>query len=114
MAKRDLKIRQKIFYQELAKKSIKVNEPPQKQKVKNFWSKIWEDNESHISDASWIKHQEKLNENQEQQEWTEFTKEETLHAITKPSNLEAPENDGIANFWLKHLNSVHGELGCGL
>ena len=56
----------KRFYRELGKKSIVVKEPPEIREVKEFWSKIWEDNKFHNSEAQWIKDQEKGTENQEQ------------------------------------------------
>ena len=100
----------KRFYRELGKKSIEVNETPEMQKVKDFWSKIWKDIKTHNSDASWIEDQEKTNEYQGQQKWIDITKEEAVLAIMKFSNWKAPGNDGIANFWIKNLTSVHDEL----
>ena len=100
----------KRFYRELGKKSIEVNEPPKIQEVEDFWSKIWENNKTHNSNASWIKEQEKMNEHQEPQKWNDITKEEAVLAIMKSSNWKAPGNDGIANYWLKNLTSVHVEL----
>ena len=89
------------------KKSIKVNETPEMQKVEDFWSKIWEDIKTHNSDASWIEDQEKTNEYQQQQKLIDITKEEAVLAIMKFSNWKAPGNDGIANFWIKNLTSVY-------
>ena len=100
----------KRFYHELGKKSIEVKEPPEIPEVEEFWSKIWEDNKSHNSEAQWIKDLEKVTENQEQQRWHDISKEEAILAIMKSSNWKAPGNDGIANFWLKNLSSVHEDL----
>ena len=100
----------KRFYCELGKKSIEVKEPPEICEVEEFWSKIWEDNKSHNSEAQWIKDQEKVTENQEQQRWHDISKEEAILAIMKSSNWKAPGNDGIAKFWLKNLSSVHEDL----
>ena len=100
----------KRFYRELRKKSIEVKEPPEIREVEEFWSKIWEDNKSHNSEAQWIKDQEKVIENQEQQRWHDISKEEAILAIMKSSNWKAPGNDGIANFWLKNLSSIHEDL----
>jgi len=100
----------KRFYRKLGKKSIEVKEPPEIREVEEFWSKIWEDNKSHNIEAQWIKDLEKVTENQEQQRWHDISKEEAILAIMKSSNWKAPGNDGIANFWLKNLSSVHEDL----
>ena len=65
---------------------------------------------THNSNASWSKDQEKINEHQEQQNWIDITKDEVVLAIMKYSNWKAPGNDGIANFWIKNLTSIHDEF----
>ena len=64
------------------------------------------------SDAPWIEDQEKTNEYQEQK-WIDITREEAVLAIMKSSNWKAPGNDGIANFSIKNLTSIHDELTIG-
>ena len=100
----------KRFYRELGRKSIEINEPPEMQEVENFWSKLWKGVRTHNSSASWIKDQEKINEHQEQQKLIDITKDEDVLAIMKSSNWKAPGNDGIANFWIKNLTSIHEKL----
>lgn len=79
------------------------------QEVEDFLSKIWEHIKTHNSHALWIEDQEKRNEYQEQK-WIDITREQAVLAIMKPSNWKAPGNDGIANFSIKNLTSIHDEL----
>ena len=39
-----------------------------------------------------------------------MNQKESLTAIQKSSNWIAPENEGIANIWLKYLPVVHDDL----
>ena len=77
--------------------------------VETFLSKIWKGVGTRNSYASWIKDQVKINEHQEQQKWIDITEHEVVFTIMKYSKWKARENDGMANFWLKSLNSIHEE-----
>jgi len=53
---------------------------------------------------------EKDNENGNQQEWVGITLEETKKAIKMTSNWKTPGIDGVANYWIKHMTSLHDAL----
>jgi len=61
-------------------------------------------------EATWIHRLEKEHESTKQQEWMSITLEETRTAIMKTSNWKTPGNDGVANFWLKSITSLHQDL----
>ena len=48
----------KRFYRELGKKTIQIEKPPEKGKVKKFWQNILEQGVKHKENAQWIKDQE--------------------------------------------------------
>ena len=73
-------------------------------------SKIWDNNKTHNDGLHWIQDQAKKNQHAPTQEWSNITTEETIKANHKTSNWEAAECDGVANFWLKQLTSLHPEL----
>jgi len=100
----------KKLYRELGKKAINVQKPPSLEEVETFWSKIWENNKAHNDGAHWIQDQAKENQHVPTQEWSDVTTEETTKAIHKTSNWKAAGCDGVANFWIKELTSLHPEL----
>ena len=100
----------KKFYRELDNKKIDVTHPPTTDKIEDFWGKIWEERKDHNQDAKWIQDQEKQYEGIESQEWTDIAEIEIVAAIKKSSNWKAPGVDGIANFWIKNLSSIHKYL----
>ena len=100
----------KKFYRELGKKKIDVNEPPTIEEVEEFWSKIWENNKTHNDQATWIQQEQDKHKNLMSQEWSEINITETTASINKTNNWKAPGIDGVANFWIKHLPSIHEDL----
>ena len=80
------------------------------QEVENLWSKIWEDNKTHNVEASWINIKNKCTKNKKNRSGQTSRQKRLYLAGMKSSNWKAPGNDGIANFWIKHLTSVHEEL----
>ena len=75
--------------------------------VESFWSNIWEKPKIYNKEATRVTKVEKENETGKQQEWVGITLEETKRAIHKTSNWKTPGNDGIANFWIKNMTSLH-------
>ena len=100
----------KKLYREMGKKKTDVNKPPAIKEVKNFWSKIWEEDKQHNEEAAWIQQQEAQQKDVELQEWSDIDITETTAAINTASNLKAPRIDRVANFWVKNFPSVHEDL----
>ena len=98
------------LYRELGQKEIKVEETPPKDDMEQYWRKIWEDTKSHDQKASWIKEQENLHRDIQEQEWKEITMEELDCTIKRANNWKSPGIDMLPNFWLKYITSLHAEL----
>ena len=100
----------KKFYRQLRENKVEINNPPSITDVENFWGNIWEIKKTHNSGAEWIPNLQNLNMEVEIQTWSDITPEETIRAINKTSNWKAAGCDGIANFWMKTLTSLHEDL----
>ena len=100
----------KKFYRELGKKSIEINEPPKIDEVESLWGNIWEKQKSYNENAGWLDQIETENIEVIYQVWPQITLEETKSAIKKASNWKCPGKDGIANFCIKNLPSLHQDL----
>ena len=100
----------KKFYRDLGKKNIEVEQIPESGAVENFWANIWEKKKQHNDKAEWIKQIENDNKETPEHEWPDITTNETKTAIQKSSSWKAPGQDGIANFWLKHITALHEDL----
>ena len=87
-----------------------MGEPPTLEEVVDFWSKIWENDESHSKNAEWIKNHDALHKDQQSQPWKTIDTEETTYAINKSSNWKSPRIDKVTNFWLKNLISIHEDM----
>ena len=97
----------KKFYKELGKKSIEINEPSKIEEVESFWGNIWEKQKSYNKNATWLNQIETENIEVNYQGWPQINLEETKSAIKKASNWKYPGKDGITNFWIKNLPSLH-------
>ena len=68
--------------------------------VETFWSKIWENSKTHNDAAHWIQDRAKENQHFPTQEWS----------IHQTSNWKSTGCDGVANFWLKQVISLHHQF----
>ena len=100
----------KKFYREQGKKNIVIHQALEKESVENFWSSIWEEEKRHNVNAEWIRQLENDNQNIPEQVWSGISIEETTIAIKRSKNWKSPGNDGVANFWLKHVTELHEDL----
>ena len=100
----------KQFYRELGKKQIDVNDPPTLDEIEDFWSRIWENEESHNEVAEWIKEQEGKYKDQQRQEMTDITTDDIRMAIKNSNNWTSPGLDKIPNFWLKNIEELHSDM----
>ena len=88
------------LYRELGKKAITIQNPPSLVEVETFWSKIWENSKTHNDAAHWIQDRAKENQHFPTQEWS----------IHQTSNWKSTGCDGVANFWLKQVISLHHQF----
>lgn len=79
-------------------------------KQRAFGGNIWEKQKSYNKDATWLDQIETENIEVNYQVWPQITLKETKSAIKKASNWKSPGKDGIANFWIKNLPSLHQDL----
>ena len=100
----------KKFYRELGKKNVIIHQVPEWESIESLCSSIWEEEMHHNMNAEWIRQLEKDNQNIPKQIWLDISIEETKIAIKRSKNWKSPGNDGIANFWLKHLTELHEDL----
>ena len=63
-----------------------MDEPPTSDEVDQLWSEIWENDKSHNEAAEWIRKQEELHKQRENQSWKPIDANEVTHAIKKSSN----------------------------
>ena len=87
-----------------------MDETPTSHEVEQFWSEIWENDKSHNEAAEWIRKQEELHKQRENQPWRAIDADEVTHAIKKSSNWKSPRKDKVTNFWLKQLVSIHEDM----
>ena len=85
---------------ELEKKAITIQNPSSLVEVETFWSKIWENSKTHNDAAHWIQDRAKENQHFPTQEWS----------IHQTSNWKSTGCDGVANFWLKQVISLHHQF----
>ncbi len=112
---RNFKENTKKFYRDISKKHSDVLNPPNKEDLEQFWKPIWENEKSYNEEAEWINRQSKiLDEVIQPQEWGEISVDEISHQIRKSANWKSPGLDGIPNFWLKQLVSLHDDLAVAL
>ena len=60
--------------------------------------------------AEWIRQVENDNQKIPEQIWSDISLAETKIAIKRSKNWKSPGNDGIANFWIKHLTVLHKDM----
>ena len=98
------------FYNNILGMQKKIIQVPPKEEVENFWKKIWGRNNAHNDTAGWIQEEYEKNKQTKVMEWEDINITELKSVLNSTSNWKAPGMDGIPNFWLKHLTSIHPNL----
>ena len=75
-----------------------------------FWKDIWETPVSHKADAHWIKDIKEDLHDVEEQATLNITKSKLEARVKRMSNWTSPGPDGVHNYWIKHLSSLHERL----
>lgn len=100
----------KKFYRELNQKQKPVEEPPSNFSIETFWKGILEDEQKHNSEAKWIHQEKERHVNVVDGEWNDITLEEMKEILKSLHNWKSPGLDKVQNFWIKNLDSLHGQL----
>ena len=75
-----------------------------------FWKDIWESPVTHNVDADWIKDIKQDLSDVEKQPSINISKPKLVARVKRMSNWTSPGPDGVHNYWLKHLSSLHGRI----
>ena len=106
---------QKRFYDEISGKAQnQENEIPEKDKVMDFWSKIWQNQSKHNDKAEWIKDTIKEYQHVEKQEDLKIEHNMVKKSARKMKNWKAAGADGIQGFWIKNLTNLHKRMATQL
>eukprot|EP00957_Ditylum_brightwellii_P157644 11998493-Ditylum_brightwellii.AAC.1 len=66
----------KRFYNSLRSSSDALNDPPTKDEITNFWTKLFGKTEKNNNEAAWLQVEEESIQQVQQQQWTNITIEE--------------------------------------
>ena len=97
---------QKTLFEELEGNKHNVNDMPDAEKSRKFWSDIWSKEEAHNENAMWIKDVENTFAQKNKQENIVITPRLISKEVVKLPNWKAPGPDGLQGYWLKHIKSV--------
>ena len=104
------KYNQKKVFRDWKSKAIKVEEPPTKEAITEFWSNIWHNKKEYNKNAKWL-------ENLERSYCTNVTKSEYVinkevfdGVLKKVKNRGAPGPDRTQAFWIKKFTSTHSYM----
>ncbi len=75
-----------------------------------FWSTLWGDSTPHNESACWIGQVATDLQDMPSQECVHISTNMVASAACKLRNWKAPGPDGIHNFWIKHLSTLHNRL----
>ncbi|XP_042889217.1 uncharacterized protein LOC122264411 [Penaeus japonicus] len=100
----------KKFYREIGKNKIDIKDPPEMDKVEDFWKDIWGKEKTLNAETPWLGREEERMREVEQQDWVEITVKELEVALGKSHKWKSPGIDKIPNFWLNVLSELHKPL----
>ena len=100
----------KRFYREIGKSKIDIKDPPDMNKVEEFWKDIWGKEKTFNNEAPWLDREEERMREIEEQGWIEISVNELGIALGKSHKWKSPGIDRIPNFWLNALSVLHKPL----
>lgn len=98
---------EKTFYKTLQQREVLTGRPPSQENIENFWSNIWSVNTEHTKEANWIPTIEQESEQIPIMETYSLNSEQLQQIISKMHNWKCPGPDGIHNYWIKKLTTLH-------
>ena len=103
--------RQKTFYSKLRGDSTHtITNPPTKEKLNKFWGGILGDKKEHNGNAGWLKAEYEAMEKVPEHTWNKLNVDQVRKKVKETKNWKAPGIDGVQNYWLKHLTTLHPML----
>ena len=105
----------KAFYRTVFEGASVVEEPPEKEAVREFWERsIWGDADKYNSKAEWIDEVKKNHRNVETQSWARISEMDVARQLGRSMNWKAAGGDNLSNFWLKSMPCCHAFLASAM
>lgn len=101
--------RKKLFRKVLKEKNNSVNKTPNREELEGLWKKMLEEDVEHNPEAQWIDRND-MRSTTEEMNWLNITSDEVKSSFNKSLVWKTPGPDGIPNYWLKKLTSIHKHL----
>src|SRR5678815_2932736 len=100
------------FYRELRGENIKVDKPPERDRLDAFWRSIYEDQRTHNEEAEWLETTRRNPQIEEinEMEFEPLTEREVMEKIRRTSNWKTPGPDMVQNIWLKKITVLREPL----
>ena len=95
------------FYKNLTQKKIEVENPPEKEKLDDFWRPMFEKKEKYNENNDWEEIVKQKNEDHAEMEELVITPQRIEEKLKQYPNFKAPGPDKIPNYWLKKINVLH-------
>lgn len=101
---------QKRFYEEIQRKTGRVDEIPNEEETEEFWKEIWGQATEHDKDAEWIRRVERKLDRPDKQRDITITEDNMKKVLKKLPNWKAPGPDAVQGFWIKNLTNLHSKM----
>lgn len=105
---------QQHFYRSLNQQqntpTASVNELPDDENIKDFWSKIWEEPAEYKKTAEWLTAEKRRADRINQMPHVTITTADLEEILSGCPNWKAPGPDKLQNFWYKRFSSTHSQL----
>ena len=105
---------QKRVFVELNGEVLKENTVPNADESRTFWSEIWDNPVEHNDDAEWLREIETESKGVNKQDDVKITAQDVRKQTGKIPNWKAAGPDGVQDYWLKNLSSLHDRIACQL
>lgn len=97
------------FYENLDQPD-RVSVQPDAEDAKEFWQNIWSKEQTHNSDAEWLKVVKTEHEHLNKQEEVNISMETLKDTLKRLSPWKAPGPDGVQGYWVKRFTKLHERL----
>lgn len=84
---------------------------PGAEKIKKFWSDIWDCSLQHNVNVNWLRGMNKELDGLEKQEDIHIVLGKIKKQISRMLNWKSPDSDIVQGYWIKNLSSAHSRTG---